>query len=94
MTTKEAAEILRSRNGYARGFPQAVEMGLKALDTIESLKTQIADLKHNIKSGNSDYLTGYLFALSMVEGMIANETHVSAEQCQPGRAVGVWEAKE
>ena len=37
---------------------------------IKSLKAQIADLKRCVKSLNSDYLTGYISALSAVEGMI------------------------
>lgn len=37
---------------------------------IKSLKAQIADLKRCIKSLNNDYLTGYISALSAVEGMI------------------------
>ena len=37
----------------------------------ESLKDQIYMVKRNLKSENSDYLTGYLCALSAVEGIIA-----------------------
>lgn len=37
---------------------------------IKSLKAWIADLKRCIKSLNRDYLTGYISALSAVEGMI------------------------
>ena len=37
---------------------------------IKSLKAQIAEFKRCIKSLNSDYLTGYISALSAVEGMI------------------------
>ena len=39
----------------------------------ENLKKQIKQLKFSVKSENSDYLTGYLSALSVVESMIANE---------------------
>lgn len=35
------------------------------------LASEIADFKKHIKSENSDYLTGYLSALSAVEEMIA-----------------------
>ena len=37
---------------------------------IKSLKAQIAEFKWCVKSDNSDYLTGYISALSAVEGMI------------------------
>ena len=37
---------------------------------IKSLKAQIAEFKRCVKSDNSDYLTGYICALSAVEGMI------------------------
>lgn len=38
---------------------------------IEPLKKQIADIKKAMNSQNSDYLTGYLCALSVTEGIIA-----------------------
>lgn len=38
---------------------------------IAPLKEQIADIKKAIHSPNSDYLTGYLCALSVTEGVIA-----------------------
>lgn len=44
---------------------------LKELKGYRSIKDQIAFAKRNIQSENSDYLTGYLSALSAVEGMIA-----------------------
>lgn len=37
---------------------------------IAPLKKQIADIKKTIHSANSDYLTGYLCALSATEGVI------------------------
>lgn len=40
---------------------------------VEPLKKQIADFKRAVKSENSDYLTGYISALSTVEGMIAEQ---------------------
>lgn len=43
----------------------------QANERLESIKKQIADFKRCVKSGNSDYLTGYISALSAVEGMIA-----------------------
>lgn len=38
---------------------------------IAELKKQIYDLKRAVFSPNSDYMTGYISALSVVEGMIA-----------------------
>lgn len=38
------------------------------------LKKEIADLKRTIHSENTDYQTGYMSALSVVEGMIAEQT--------------------
>ena len=43
---------------------------IKSLETLDDLEKQIALLKRSIKSENSDYLTGYLCALSAVEGII------------------------
>lgn len=39
----------------------------------EPLKKEIADFKRTVKCDNSDYLTGYICALSAVEGMIAEQ---------------------
>ena len=38
---------------------------------LQNLAEEIAAFKGSFKSANSDYLTGYLSALSLVEGMIA-----------------------
>lgn len=38
----------------------------------DDILKQIKDFKKCVKSENSDYLTGYLSALSVVEGMLAN----------------------
>ena len=38
---------------------------------IEALQEQISSIKRNVKSENIDYLSGYISALSAVEGMIA-----------------------
>lgn len=38
---------------------------------ITSLKKQIADFKKSVNSPNSDYMTGYVSALSATEGIIA-----------------------
>ena len=39
---------------------------------VTSLKKEIADFKRVVSSPNSDYLTGYICALSVTEGIIAN----------------------
>lgn len=44
---------------------------------IKSLKVRIADLKRCVKSLNSDYLTGYISALSAVERMIGGSENGS-----------------
>ena len=38
---------------------------------ITKIKNQIADFKRAVPCSNSDYLNGYISALSVVEGMIA-----------------------
>ena len=38
---------------------------------VTELKRQISDFKRKLQSPNSDYLTGYICALSVTEGMIA-----------------------
>ena len=40
-------------------------------DALEEVSKEIDFAKRNIKSENSEYLTGYLAALSGVEGVIA-----------------------
>ena len=47
---------------------------VQPISVIKELQEQIASVKRNIKSDNSDYLTGYIVALSAVEGMIADAT--------------------
>jgi hypothetical protein len=41
------------------------------LDAIRALETQIKAVKQAIRSTDTDYLTGYISALSAVEGMIS-----------------------
>lgn len=41
-------------------------------NNLQKLADEIASFKRCVKSDNSDYLTGYLCALSVVEGMIAD----------------------
>ena len=44
---------------------------------LQKLADEIASFKRCVKSENSDYLTGYLCALSVVEGMIADMREVT-----------------
>lgn len=55
-----------------------VAEGLKAVtkadicrDFLENVKNEIKDLKSKQQSSNTDYYTGYMSALSTVEGIIA-----------------------
>jgi hypothetical protein len=41
------------------------------MTSADALKKQIAKVKKCFTSENSDYMTGYISALSVVEGMIA-----------------------
>lgn len=40
-------------------------------ENLTKISEQISSIKRNVKSENSDYLTGYISALSAVEGVIA-----------------------
>ena len=44
---------------------------------LQKLADEIASFKRCVKSDNSDYLTGYLSALSVVEGMVADMREVT-----------------
>lgn len=62
---------------------KAIQTVLDSLPTIQpdnnlqKLADEIATFKRCVKSENSDYLTGYLCALSVVEGMIAEKREVT-----------------
>ena len=45
---------------------------IQPTDNLQKLADEIASFKRCVKSDNGDYLTGYLCALSVVEGMIAD----------------------
>lgn len=49
----------------------AIEEAIRRLKAFESVKNQIAFAKRNMHSKDSDYMVGYLSALSAVERMIA-----------------------
>lgn len=57
----------------------------------EPLKKEIADFKRTVKSDNSDYLTGYICALSAVEGMIAEQPAAEVEPVRRGEWIIVHE---
>ena len=48
-----------------------MEHGTTQMISADALKNQIAKVKRCFTSQNSDYMTGYLSAMSTVEGMIA-----------------------
>ena len=48
-----------------------MEHGTTRMISADELKNQIAKVKRCFTSQNSDYMTGYLSAMSTVEGMIA-----------------------
>ena len=50
---------------------------IQPTDNLQKLADEIASFKRCVKSENSDYLTGYLSALSVVEGMIADMREVT-----------------
>lgn len=52
---------------------------------IELLKKQIADFKRVVNSPNSDYLTGYISALSATEGIIAGLPDADVEPVKHGK---------
>jgi transcriptional regulator with XRE-family HTH domain len=60
----DPAWLIGTRNKYYDDYER-----LKA--GLNKIKADIAFTKRNIKSQNSDYLTGFISALSAVEGMIA-----------------------
>ena len=72
MTREQAISVL---SGYYEPGDtrqnKALDMAIKALTGYDWLKDEIAKFKRCIQSQNCDYLTGYLCALSAVEGMIA-----------------------
>lgn len=57
---------------------------MRFIDATDIAK-QIADFKRVVNSPNSDYMTGYLCALSVTEGMIAKTPTADAEEVRHGR---------
>ena len=52
------------------------------INATEKKQQEIADFKRTVKCDNSDYLTGYICALSAVEGMIAEQPAVEVVCCK------------
>lgn len=67
-------ELKRTKKIYFK-TPSGRSVTFIPLSALDDLRKQITDFKRCVKSYNSDYLTGYLSALSVVEGMIAEVTH-------------------
>lgn len=44
------------------------------------LLSEISSLKNNAKSENSDYLIGYISALSTIEGFIAGQSKINIKE--------------
>lgn len=44
------------------------------------LLSEISSVKKNMKSDNGDYLTGYISALSTIEGMIAGQPKINIRE--------------
>lgn len=51
---------------------------------VTELSKQISDFKRAVNSPNSDYLTGYLCALSVTEGMIAGTPSADVVEVRHG----------
>ena len=58
---------------------------------LDKLKGEIADLKATIQTPSWDYVTGYISALSVAEGMIATLPTLTLDDLRPK---GRWERKE
>ena len=50
---------------------------------VDKLKGEIADLKATIQTPSCDYVTGYISALSVVEGMIATLPTLTLDDLRP-----------
>lgn len=50
---------------------QSVKRMIEGESQLELLKKKVVEWKHQVKNDNQDYHTGYMYALSVVEGMIA-----------------------
>ena len=57
---------------YTDKFLRDAQYNIQSDNNLQKLADEIASFKRCVKSENSDYLTGYLCALSVVEGMIAD----------------------
>lgn len=57
----------------------------------DALKKQIKKVKKCFRSENNDYMTGYISALSVVEGMIA---YLEAPEDESGNDADVCERKD
>ena len=73
MTIQEAIEKTKRVKGlyaYESDY-EALDMAISSLEAWGQLKEDIESLRRTIYSENRDYYTGYMCALSMVQGMMA-----------------------
>lgn len=63
---------------------------MRAAD-VDKLKRDIVEFKTSFQSTNQDYMTGYISALSVVEGMIATLPTITLDDLRPK---GRWIMKE
>ena len=70
MLLNPTPDVTRHEQWKAKVIVEALQMA-KTVDVYANLKMQIKTLKSKITSINRDYYTGYMSALSVVEGMIA-----------------------
>lgn len=67
------------------------EQKQEVMISADALKKQIAKVKKCFTSENSDYMTGYISAMSVVEGMIA---YLEAPLDESGNDADACERKE
>lgn len=60
-----------SNSGTMDWTAMACDRAIKSIKALDNLADEIYEIKHNFDSENTDYKTGYLCALSVVEGLIA-----------------------
>lgn len=76
MTAEEAINYLYMQNKtmMTKKCTDTIELSIKALETIDRLKSEIKETKKILSDPatvvNQDYRTGYICGLSFVEGLI------------------------
>lgn len=67
---KHGKELLEIFWGKNRKF---VEVATRSLEAWGKIEDEVYQIKHTLNAQNTDYQTGYLCALSVVEGLIAEQ---------------------